>query len=228
MLYLQSHKSPTATASGTIVPNTLTNPAITAAANDPNSSFAAGVKVTNVIYAGLQGSVATLATPYAITPTSPSRAVGAVIKAADAAAVYTDIVALGNKDQSATTAPWHHSHANHANHGNHASHFNALHNSTSDKKLKKNIESIKNALDMILKLSSATANYEWKEEITNARVFSGFIAQEVERVCPKWVIENKDGIKQIALGPLEIESILIKAIQEQQILIDQLREKIGL
>jgi hypothetical protein len=67
---------------------------------------------------------------------------------------------------------------------------------SSDVRLKKNIESFPDlkSLDNILKLKTVT--YEWKD-IDNGR-HTGFIAQEVEKIAPEFVINGKDGFKQVS------------------------------
>jgi hypothetical protein len=74
-------------------------------------------------------------------------------------------------------------------------------------------------------------NYSLKSNPTGAR-YIGWIAQEVEQVFPSLVIEQVNidadgneirlkGIKESALIP-----ILVKAIQEQQVIIDDLKTRL--
>jgi lactate dehydrogenase-like 2-hydroxyacid dehydrogenase len=51
----------------------------------------------------------------------------------------------------------------------------------------------------------------------------GFDADQMERQFPE-VVDEKDGVKAIAYGQLSV--VAIKAIQEQQALIDQLVRRI--
>ena len=52
----------------------------------------------------------------------------------------------------------------------------------------------------------------------------GFIAQELKEVLPEVVIEGDDGVLSVDYGKLA--TVAIKAIQEQQSQIDELREMI--
>tara|TARA_R100001510_G_scaffold57796_1_gene67964 strand:- start:3323 stop:7123 length:3801 start_codon:yes stop_codon:yes gene_type:complete len=92
-------------------------------------------------------------------------------------------------------------------------------NTTSDETLKKNIGEISDALDLVDKLQGV--NFTWKandvEEI-------GLIAQEVEKVVPKVVSTDSDGIKSIKYGNLV--ALLIQAIREQKDTIDSWSKKI--
>ena len=81
--------------------------------------------------------------------------------------------------------------------------------STSDERLKKNIEPLVGALEKLLKLKGV--NYEWKEpEKHRSGPQMGFIAQDVEKAFPNWVHEDMDGFKGVDITQveaLEVESI---------------------
>ena len=84
---------------------------------------------------------------------------------------------------------------------------------TSDGRLKKDIQPLTHALDAILKLQGKT--YRWKEDTTFAnKADIGLIAQEVEKIFPELVAENEQGYKGIAYSKLT--AVLIEAIKEQQ------------
>ena len=83
----------------------------------------------------------------------------------------------------------------------------------SDAKLKTEISSIDNALDIVGKLRGV--NYKW---LSNGQADIGVIAQEVEEVVPEVVKTTEDGTKTVDYGRLV--SILINAINE-------LKEEIG-
>ena len=79
--------------------------------------------------------------------------------------------------------------------------FNAWQTSWSDRKLKKNIESITNGLDICNKLNPVTFNWkkEWAEGdagLSN-RKFYGIIAQELQEVLPELVYEGKDKLIEV-------------------------------
>jgi hypothetical protein len=89
--------------------------------------------------------------------------------------------------------------------------------STSDQRLKKNIETIPQALEKVLSLRGVTFN--WKDSSMPRRMM-GMIAQEVKRVVPELVFQNeRDGYYGINYG--ETTGLLIEAIKEQQKMIQE-------
>jgi len=93
----------------------------------------------------------------------------------------------------------------------------------SDKKLKTNIKEIDYGLDTILKLKPK--QYDWKKD---NRHDIGFIAQEVEEVIPEIVKDKKHFDKEIkTLDYEKLTAVLIKAVQEQQQQINELKEKLN-
>ena len=87
----------------------------------------------------------------------------------------------------------------------------------SDKRLKRNIETITDAVDTVSKLRGV--NFE-----KDGRNSTGVIAQEVEEVLPQVVHTDADGMKSVAYG--NIVGILIEAIKEQQKEIEELKKKL--
>jgi hypothetical protein len=93
---------------------------------------------------------------------------------------------------------------------------------SSDIRFKKNVKSIDNALENVLKLRGVT--YEWKRDEFPERNFSkgttyGVIAQEVEKIIPELVNTSEtDGYKSVAYS--NMSSLFIEAIKEQQAIID--------
>ena len=95
----------------------------------------------------------------------------------------------------------------------------------SDARLKTNIRTIPDALEKVKSLRGAVFNRvdkDNKEEI-------GLIAQEVEEVLPQVVEESKytwedENMKSIGYG--KIVGLLIEAVKEQQVMIDELRQEI--
>ena len=77
----------------------------------------------------------------------------------------------------------------------------------SDLKLKTEIHTIKNPLDMVTKLRGV--NYKW---LNNGQPDIGVIAQEVEEVIPEIVKETDDGIKTVDYG--RMVCVLIESIKE--------------
>ena len=66
--------------------------------------------------------------------------------------------------------------------------------------------------------------FDWKEEGRGSDKV-GFIAQEIEEIKPEWVGE-KEGIKLLNSYLPNSIPYLIKAIQEQQVIIDDLKARI--
>ena len=90
----------------------------------------------------------------------------------------------------------------------------------SDISLKENIKPLNNQLETVKKLNPVT--FDWKEDKKPYQQI-GFIAQEVEKHLPE-LIENKDDIKRMSYG--NMTAVLVKAIQEQQELIETLTARI--
>ena len=93
---------------------------------------------------------------------------------------------------------------------------------SSDKRLKKNIKPLKNALDKITKLQGVSFN--WKDTNQTNKTQLGLIAQDVEKVYPELVDTDKKGYKSVQYGNLVAP--LIEAIKEQQKEIDKLKKEI--
>jgi hypothetical protein len=94
----------------------------------------------------------------------------------------------------------------------------------SDKRLKENINDISWGLTDILKLRPVT--FYWKDDRINQGVQFGFIAQEVLDVMPEAIKEFGDDVKYLGLEKDAIYATLVKAIQEQQAQIEELKAKI--
>jgi len=91
--------------------------------------------------------------------------------------------------------------------------------SLSDINKKKNIRPIENAIDITKKLEGV--RFDW---IDNDTPSIGVIAQEVEKVLPE-LVEETDGVKSVSYG--NIVGVLIEAIKEQQIRIEELERKLN-
>ena len=92
-------------------------------------------------------------------------------------------------------------------------------NSSSDKRLKKNIKTVDSALDKVIALRGVT--FDWKEGGAKA---IGLIAQEVEKVIPEIVSQDESGYLGIKYNNLI--GVLIEAIKEQQEQINTLKKLI--
>lgn len=98
----------------------------------------------------------------------------------------------------------------------------------SDKKFKKDIKPIENALETIEKIDGKT--YLWDREKNKDKNFddgghSGFLAQELEKVLPHLVATSENGEK--AVNYIELMPYLVEAIKEQQAQINDLRNQIA-
>ncbi len=84
---------------------------------------------------------------------------------------------------------------------------------SSDARLKKNVETIKNALDDLLALRGVT--YQWIDPSTQGGmdgVYTGMIAQEVEPIFPEWVREDESGYKTLTV--IGFEGLVVEALRE--------------
>jgi hypothetical protein len=112
----------------------------------------------------------------------------------------------------------------------------------SDRKLKKDIRDLDNALGIVMQLSPKTYEYRRDEfpgmALPGGKQY-GLIAQEVEQVLPEIVMDNVNPAKQDQNGNVisqqvdfkslsyqELVPVLIKAIQEQQEQIEKLRSEV--
>ncbi len=94
--------------------------------------------------------------------------------------------------------------------------------SGSDKRIKKDIFPLTNALDKVKLLAPKSFHYIHQEETDPIQY--GFIAQEVEAIYPDVVYTREDGTKGIAYQ--QFTSIAIEAIKEQETKIDDLQRQI--
>lgn len=93
--------------------------------------------------------------------------------------------------------------------------------SLSDKTQKTDIQPILNALNIVKKLQGV--KYKFIDSPDELSI--GVIAQEIEKVLPEVVSTDSNGIKSVSYG--NIVGLLIEAIKEQQIRIEELEEKIN-
>jgi hypothetical protein len=101
----------------------------------------------------------------------------------------------------------------------------------SDVRLKEGIETLKNALERILKLEPV--EYDWNENLKvdypilkeRGKLHSiGLIAQEVREYFPEVVRIMNDGY--YALDYEKLNAVLVEAIKEQQLFIDYINKEI--
>jgi hypothetical protein len=92
--------------------------------------------------------------------------------------------------------------------------------SLSDETQKTNITPIANALDLVMQMNGVY--YDWIDKHNTGSV--GVIAQEMEKILPEVVTTNDRGLKTVSYG--NIVGVLIEAIKEQQIRIEELERKL--
>jgi hypothetical protein len=93
--------------------------------------------------------------------------------------------------------------------------------SPSDKRLKENIKPIKSALDKAMKLQGVTFDWKENDSALDLKEDIGFIAQDVQKVLPELVRENKDGM--LSMRHQGIAPILLEAIKELKAEIEELK-----
>ena len=93
--------------------------------------------------------------------------------------------------------------------------------SSSDYRLKENIKPLENGLSRVINLNPV--KFDWK---LNGESSEGFIAHEVQAIFPEAVWGEKDEERMQAMDYGRITPLLVKAIQEQQVIIDDLKARI--
>ena len=100
---------------------------------------------------------------------------------------------------------------------------------SSDKRLKRDILPIENALDKILMLNGVT--YNWNKEFDpdlnlDDHNHIGLLAQDVEKIIPQIVSTDTSKNQLKSLAYIELIPVLIEAIKEQQTQINELKNKL--
>jgi hypothetical protein len=99
---------------------------------------------------------------------------------------------------------------------------------TSDYRLKEDVQPMQNALSRVAALKPCT--YTWKADGSDGE---GFIAHELQAVCPEAVSGEKDAVNEDgSIKPQGIDTsflvaTLTAAIQEQQAMIEELKAKVA-
>ena len=93
---------------------------------------------------------------------------------------------------------------------------------SSDERLKDNITPLSNALDKINQIGGY--EFDWNSDSSHSGHDVGVIAQEIEKVLPEVVVDRDTGYKAVRYD--KIVALLINAIKEQQLQIDELRSKL--
>ena len=93
---------------------------------------------------------------------------------------------------------------------------------SSDERLKDNLTPIVGALDKINQIGGY--EFDWNNNSEHSGHDVGVIAQEIEKVLPEVVVERDNGYKAVRYE--KIVALLIEAIKQQQLQIDELKSKI--
>jgi hypothetical protein len=100
---------------------------------------------------------------------------------------------------------------------------------SSDERLKKNIEPLPSAtaLEQMLKLRGVS--FEWKnpeEHQNHAGTQTGVIAQDVEKVIPQWVGEDKKGFKTVDPDARTVLALTVESFREVKVENDELKRRL--
>lgn len=98
---------------------------------------------------------------------------------------------------------------------------------SSDRRFKKDISPLENALENVLKIEGVT--YNWRVDEFPAKNFSdrteiGVIAQDLEKVYPELVSTDAEGYKSVQYSHLV--PVLLEAIKQQQLQIESLNQNV--
>ena len=93
---------------------------------------------------------------------------------------------------------------------------------SSDERLKDNLTPIGSAIDKINQIGGY--EFDWNNSSEHSGHDVGVIAQEIEKVLPEVVVTRDNGYKAVRYE--KIVALLIQAIKEQQLQIDELKSKI--
>jgi hypothetical protein len=100
---------------------------------------------------------------------------------------------------------------------------------TSDARLKTNIQAIEAGLSTVLQLQPYS--YEKKRNLGEAFTYDtkemGFLAQDMQQLLPELVKEGSDDQKTLSVNYVALIPLLTRAIQEQQQQIEALQEQLS-
>ncbi len=94
----------------------------------------------------------------------------------------------------------------------------------SQRELKTNIEPIENILPAVLQMQGVS--FDWKKDEDMGLTNYGFIAEDVEKILPNLVSHDEEGKAQ-GIQYSKMTAVLLEAIKEQQIQIDELKAKLN-
>ena len=94
---------------------------------------------------------------------------------------------------------------------------------TSMREMKTNIEPIENILPSVLQMQGV--KFDWKDD-GHGKDNYGFIAEDVDEILPNLVSHDSEG-KALGIQYSKMTAVLLEAIKEQQVQIDELKSKIN-
>jgi hypothetical protein len=92
---------------------------------------------------------------------------------------------------------------------------------TSDARLKKNIQKIENPLEKLKQIDGVY--YDWKNYTNDKNKNVGVLAQQVASVLPEAVSDGENGM---AVNYQSLIALLINAVNEQQVIIEDLKQRV--
>ena len=95
---------------------------------------------------------------------------------------------------------------------------------TSMREMKTNIEPIQNILPSVLQMQGVS--FDWKNEENGGKNSYGLIAEDVDKILPNLVSHDPDG-KAKGIQYTKMTAVLLEAIKEQQVQIDELKAKLN-
>lgn len=93
---------------------------------------------------------------------------------------------------------------------------------SSDERLKDNVTPISNAIDKVNQIGGY--EFDWNSNSSHSGHDVGVLAQEIEKVLPEIVATREDGYKAVRYE--KIVALLIEAVKEQQLQIDELKSRL--
>ena len=98
-------------------------------------------------------------------------------------------------------------------------------NTTSDARLKDNIETITNGTDKLMAMNPGT--HTWKADPNTGETVHGFIAQEMQNIVPEAVSGDPDSEEMMSMDYGRITPVIVAALQEANKKIMELEERIN-
>jgi hypothetical protein len=96
---------------------------------------------------------------------------------------------------------------------------------SSDLELKKDVNTITDALDQLLRLRGVRFFWKEPEKMGNlSGLQRGLVAQEVEKVFPEWVEEGPEGYKELTI--VGFEALVVEALRELKSAIDGINQRL--